>query len=161
MKRIVYQCLQYDIHHTINNDKKSISIINTSNFKILIQDIINDYDNGLLLPLVTRSSNATKAACIYDTNINNIDDYTNEFYNQWTSYIEQFSIKHNIKGKNLYHPLRLALTGRMNGPDIGDQILLLNITEIFNSYDNNPRKLVTNMVSLDERIQILREYVKQ
>ena len=34
-----------------------------------------------------------------------------------------------MKGKTLFHPARLALTGRMSGPDIGDQIQLLKASE--------------------------------
>lgn len=33
------------------------------------------------------------------------------------------------KGKRLFHPIRLALTGSMSGPDIGDQLRLLEAGE--------------------------------
>ncbi|CAM9410237.1 unnamed protein product, partial [Laminaria digitata] len=33
------------------------------------------------------------------------------------------------KGKRLFHPIRLALTGSMSGPDIGEQLLLLEAGE--------------------------------
>lgn len=35
------------------------------------------------------------------------------------------------KGKRLFHPIRLALTGSMSGPDIGEQLLLLEAGECF------------------------------
>lgn len=33
------------------------------------------------------------------------------------------------KGKRLFHPIRLALTGNMSGPDIGEQLALLEAGE--------------------------------
>jgi glutamyl-tRNA synthetase len=31
-----------------------------------------------------------------------------------------------LKGKALFQPLRLALTGRMSGPDVGEQLQILS-----------------------------------
>lgn len=35
------------------------------------------------------------------------------------------------KGKRLFHPIRLALTGSMSGPDIGEQLTLLEVGELY------------------------------
>ena len=43
--------------------------------------------------------------------------------------VNVIGVKLNLKGKALFHPARLALTGRMSGPDIGDQIQLLKASE--------------------------------
>ena len=34
-----------------------------------------------------------------------------------------------LKGKPLFHTVRLALTGRMSGPDVGDQLNLLHLAD--------------------------------
>ncbi len=46
------------------------------------------------------------------------------FTKEWKTWIEALgkSFKVKRKGKRLYHPVRLALTGRMSGPDVGDQV---------------------------------------
>ncbi len=49
------------------------------------------------------------------------------FTKEWKTWIEALgkSFKVKRKGKRLYHPVRLALTGRMSGPDVGDQVGVL------------------------------------
>ncbi len=46
------------------------------------------------------------------------------FQKEWKTWVETLgkSFKIKLKGKKLYHPIRLALTGRMSGPDVGDQV---------------------------------------
>ena len=38
-------------------------------------------------------------------------------------------VKLQRKGKQLYHPLRLALTGRMSGPDVGGALKVVNLAQ--------------------------------
>lgn len=45
------------------------------------------------------------------------------------------------KGKRLFHPLRLALTGNMSGPDIGGQLALLEAGEFTLDLRNRVVKL--------------------
>ncbi len=49
---------------------------------------------------------------------------SNDFPREWKTWVETLgkSFKVKLKGKKLYHPVRLALTGRMSGPDVGDQV---------------------------------------
>ncbi len=49
---------------------------------------------------------------------------SSSFTKEWKTWIEAVgkSFKVSRKGKRLYHPVRLALTGRMSGPDVGDQV---------------------------------------
>jgi glutamyl-tRNA synthetase len=56
-----------------------------------------------------------------------------------------------VKGKALFHPLRLALTGKMSGPDVG---AILQVLTLAQGADAAP-----GMVPLDERMAILRETV--
>jgi glutamyl-tRNA synthetase len=48
------------------------------------------------------------------------------FLDLWKNYVKTLGKELGLKGKDLFHPLRLALTSRMSGPDIGDQLLLLS-----------------------------------
>ena len=41
--------------------------------------------------------------------------------------MKQFAKDYNVHGKNLFHPIRLALTGEMSGPDVTKQLSLLDM----------------------------------
>lgn len=53
------------------------------------------------------------------------------------------------KGKRLFHPLRLALTGDMSGPDIGGQLALLEAGEF--TLDSRNRVVEVNSSCIIER----------
>ncbi len=52
------------------------------------------------------------------------------------------------KGKGLFHPIRLALTGRMSGPDVGEQVRLLHLAG---------EGAAGQVVGLEARVQALKE----
>lgn len=45
-----------------------------------------------------------------------------DFPDQWKAWIKAVGKATKKKGKGLFHPIRLALTGRMSGPDVGEQV---------------------------------------
>ncbi|CAM9179987.1 unnamed protein product [Choristocarpus tenellus] len=53
------------------------------------------------------------------------------------------------KGKRIFHPVRLALTGNMSGPDIGEQLALQHTAKLEG----------VEHVPLDARIAVLREWL--
>ena len=60
-----------------------------------------------------------------------------------------------VKGKNLFHPLRLALTGEMSGQDITKQLSLLSMVNGEGSPINEEK---TNVVSLVNRFEQLKAF---
>jgi glutamyl-tRNA synthetase len=48
-----------------------------------------------------------------------------DFGPQWKTFVKDLGKELGRKGKRLFHPLRLAVTGRMSGPDVGAQLQLL------------------------------------
>ena len=48
------------------------------------------------------------------------------FTELWKAYMKEVGKTLGLKGKGLFHPVRLALTGRMSGPDVGDQLVLIH-----------------------------------
>jgi len=69
----------------------------------------------------------------------------------WKSWVKANGKALNRKGKRLFMPLRIALTGCMQGPDVGAQLMLIS----------NAKGAVMDgieVVDLDERIHILREW---
>ena len=51
------------------------------------------------------------------------------FAENWKPWVKAFGKESQRKGKQLYHPLRLALTGRMSGPDVGGALKVVNLAQ--------------------------------
>lgn len=60
-----------------------------------------------------------------------------------------------VKGKNLFHPVRLALTGEMSGQDVTKQLSLLAMSETDNSAINADS---AGVVSFETRMERLRKF---
>jgi glutamyl-tRNA synthetase len=65
---------------------------------------------GPIVPVIEDSELLAKAAEFLPA-----EPYTPESWNTWTSTLSMVTGR---KGRALYHPLRLALTGRENGPEL-------------------------------------------
>lgn len=70
---------------------------------------------------------------------------------KWKKWVKAHGKACGRKGKRLYHPLRLALTGKMSGPDVGQILEVLYLTEKENA--------APDFVPLAERIEQLRSKV--
>ncbi|KAK3028558.1 hypothetical protein RJ639_039080 [Escallonia herrerae] len=70
----------------------------------------------------------------------------------WQKWAKSFGKSLNRKGKSLFMPLRVLLTGKLHGPDMGASVLLLN--RAGNSGIVSPQ---SDFVTLDERFKVLRE----
>jgi glutamyl-tRNA synthetase len=57
-----------------------------------------------------------------------------------------------IQGKGLFMPLRVLLTGKLHGPDIGGAIALIHKAGVCGAV--TPQ---SNFVTLDERFRVLKE----
>ena len=62
-----------------------------------------------------------------------------------------------VKGKLLFHPVRLALTGEMSGQDVTKQLRLLSIAS--RTGDDNPLLTTDMVVSLEERMKRLEAFL--
>eukprot|EP00276_Gloeochaete_wittrockiana_P014039 CAMPEP_0184332634 /NCGR_PEP_ID=MMETSP1089-20130417/1793_1 /TAXON_ID=38269 ORGANISM="Gloeochaete wittrockiana, Strain SAG46.84" /NCGR_SAMPLE_ID=MMETSP1089 /ASSEMBLY_ACC=CAM_ASM_000445 /LENGTH=632 /DNA_ID=CAMNT_0026656105 /DNA_START=19 /DNA_END=1917 /DNA_ORIENTATION=+ len=71
---------------------------------------------------------------------------------QWKDWVKAFGAKVERKGKKLFMPLRLALTGQVQGPDVGESLRLVMIAE-------EEGVQVKGLVRLPERIEILRQWL--
>ena len=61
----------------------------------------------------------------------------------------------SLKGKNLFHPVRLALTGEMSGQDVTKQLSLLAMATLEDSVVNTD---AVDVVSFEARIQKLKSF---
>eukprot|EP00188_Purpureofilum_apyrenoidigerum_P004498 Plantae.Rhodophyta-Purpureofilum_apyrenoidigerum.ctg5123.p1 GENE.Plantae.Rhodophyta-Purpureofilum_apyrenoidigerum.ctg5123~~Plantae.Rhodophyta-Purpureofilum_apyrenoidigerum.ctg5123.p1 ORF type:complete len:582 (+),score=126.41 Plantae.Rhodophyta-Purpureofilum_apyrenoidigerum.ctg5123:1117-2862(+) len=70
---------------------------------------------------------------------------------QWKAWIKAAGKATKKKGKKLFHPVRLALTGKMSGPDIGDVLRVLKLSE----------GITPDVTTLEQRIETLRSVLKE
>lgn len=67
---------------------------------------------------------------------------------QWKKWVKTVGKETGREGKRLFHPLRLAITGKMSGPDVGSIIEVLHLAELDG--------VAPRLVPLHERIEALR-----
>uniref|UniRef100_A0A6V7QWI7 Glutamate--tRNA ligase, chloroplastic/mitochondrial n=1 Tax=Ananas comosus var. bracteatus TaxID=296719 RepID=A0A6V7QWI7_ANACO len=70
----------------------------------------------------------------------------------WKKWVKSFGKLLNRKGKSLFMPLRVLLTGKLHGPDIGGSIVLIYKAGLCGAV--NPQ---SGFVPLDERLRILKD----
>lgn len=70
----------------------------------------------------------------------------------WQNWVKSFGKALKRKGKRLFMPLRVLLTGKLHGPDMGTTILLLH-----KAGNSGIITSSANFMALEERIHVLRE----
>ena len=70
-------------------------------------------------------------------------------------YMKEIAKAQSIKGKCLFHPVRLALTGEMSGQDVTKQLALLSLATDENSVIDHDK---VGVVSLNDRILKLKSF---
>ncbi|CAK9140173.1 unnamed protein product [Ilex paraguariensis] len=70
----------------------------------------------------------------------------------WQKWVKSFGKSLKRKGKSLFMPLRVLLTGKLHGPDMGATILLLHKAGTFGLVDPQ-----FGFMTLNERFQMLKE----
>lgn len=102
--RLLGNVLRYDFDASLESDEEAKEIIKSPTLPSFIQALADDFASGAL-------PRGTEA----------------DFDNLWKAYMKSLGGRLGVKGKNLFHPVRFLLTGRMSGPDVGDQIKLLGL----------------------------------
>ncbi len=77
-----------------------------------------------------------------------IGDAGDEHQGMWKKWVKATGKELGRKGKKIFHPLRLALTGKMSGPDVG---MVLRVVHLASTMDASKE-----LVPLDKRIELLR-----
>jgi glutamyl-tRNA synthetase len=84
-----------------------MAVVSEPGFAGIVKRLVDDYKSGAL-PTGKEDS---------------------DFESAFKGYVKTLGKDLGLKGKGLFHPVRLALTGRVSGPDIGDQLKLLALAE--------------------------------
>jgi len=77
------------------------------------------------------------------------------FTQDYKKYMKALAKEKGVKGKHLFHPIRLALTGEMSGQDITKQLSLLSLAVADDSIIDLDR---AGVVSIAERMERLKEF---
>ncbi len=114
VRAIAKKCMSYDIVSELNATPSAaaavIAGIGSQKFVEVIQRLVSDFDRGVMpLPISSVSGSS---------------DQKNSFADTWNAYVKSIGASLHLKGKELFHPVRLAMTGRTSGPDVGEQIVL-------------------------------------
>lgn len=128
-KRLVANCLQYDVEHTLHTDEHVEEIIRAESFPAVVSALLHDYQSGTL-PRGTET----------------------DFSALWKAYMKDLGKRTGLKGKALFHPVRLCLTGRVSGPDVGDQLQLVALSK------GLLHRAYSACVDLANRMEKLREF---
>jgi glutamyl-tRNA synthetase len=131
-RTIVSNALGYSLEETIANDPHVGELI-ADGFLNIAETIIRDYESGVM----PKGSEET-------------------FSELWKTYVKNLGKELGKKGKSLFHPIRLAVTGTMSGPDVGDQLQLLSLSQEILPSDSQEV-----IFKLDKRISTLKDYVSK
>jgi len=78
-----------------------------------------------------------------------------EFTKGYQAHMKTLAKEMGVKGKNLFHPVRLALTGEMSGQDVTKQLSLLTMATAEDSVIDAEK---TGVVSIEERMDRLKSF---
>ncbi|KHN30858.1 glutamate--tRNA ligase, chloroplastic/mitochondrial-like [Glycine soja] len=118
--------LSYPVHSTLQSDEaESVLLDNLSEFAA---SLLAAYDSGDLVAALE------------------------EGHTGWQKWVKGFGKSLKRKGKSLFMPLRLLLTGKLHGPDMGASVALL-----YRAGTSNVVTPESGFVTLDERFKMLRQ----
>jgi aminoacyl tRNA synthase complex-interacting multifunctional protein 1 len=125
-------------------DSDAKSMIERGNFYPLASRILADYDAGQFpLPDPANSMSAFQ------------DSTPCEFTKTYQAYMKTLAKEMGVKGKNLFHPVRLMLSGEMSGQDVTKQLSLLTLAVTDDSAIDSEK---AGIVTFGERMDRLRAF---
>jgi len=123
-------------------------MVKKGNFYIVAKKLLQLFEAGeLVMPDASRLMSAFDAEASSDTPC----EYTQAYMKQMKTVAKELG----VKGKNLFHPLRLALTGEMSGQDVTKQLSLVALAFAPDSVVNIEG---VNAVSVDDRMKKLSRF---
>lgn len=121
----ILSALSYPLQETIASGEADELVVEDGGFAELATIVLRDYD-AAVMPTGNDDDHATL----------------------WKKWVKAVGKETKRKGKRLFHPLRLALTGKMSGPDVGEIVRVLYLTE--------QNEASPSLVPLSKRIETLR-----
>jgi glutamyl-tRNA synthetase len=133
-------------------DKEAKDMVSEGSFYDISQRIINDYENGRF----PQPDPSDPLAAFRDSDESKLRDAPSvSFPDAYKTYMKHLAKDFNLKGKQLFHPVRLALTGEMSGQDVTKQLALVVMACQENGAVNIKN---ADVVSLNERMERLKSF---
>jgi glutamyl-tRNA synthetase len=149
------QVLGYGLPATFEelNDREAKQMIRQGNFYALSKRILEQYDAGEFpLPSLEEPMAAFQDALGEAMESMKPCVFTQSYQAHMKTLAKEFG----VKGKDLFHPVRLAITGEMSGQDVTKQMSLLFLACAKGSVLD---KEGSNIVTMAERMERLRAFV--
>ena len=146
--------LGYNIPSSFDSmtDPEARSMIEEGHFYGLALRILKEYDEGVF-PLPNPQD---PMAAFQDALGEALEGSTPcTFTQSYQAHMKTMAKELGIKGKHLFHPVRLALTGEMSGQDVTKQLSLLAMATAEDSVIDHDR---AGVVSIRERMERLRSF---
>jgi len=134
-------------------DGEAKEMIEKGNFYIVASKILEQYDEGIF-PQPDESN--LMAAFQDESGAEKENTQPCSFTTEYMKHMKAVSKELGVKGKNLFHPVRLALTGEMSGQDVTKQLSLVALATV----ENSVLGVVENdMADFAERMTRLKDFV--
>jgi glutamyl-tRNA synthetase len=146
--------LGYNLPATFSElqDEEAVDMIKHGNFYRLAMKIIEDYEAGLF-PLPDASN---PMSAFEDALGEGLEKTTPcEFTQKYQAHMKAMAKEMNVKGKTLFHPVRLALTGEMSGQDVTKQLSLLTMASAPDSVIDSEK---AGLVTISKRMERLKHF---
>lgn len=138
--------LTYDLEGTITSSEEAKNIVSSESGRKVAVTLLQDYASGTMPT-------------------GNEDNFVSD--GLWKKYVKHLEKVVGLKGKHLYHPIRMFITGSMQGAEVADQLRLLHLSTLSAKCTGegatdekwtfiNP-KYAHRIVSLKSRFAILKE----
>lgn len=127
------------------NDKDAKSMVEKGNFYPIATHLVEEFENGNLPQPDTENLEAVFQP----------DGPKCQYTAEYQKYMKALAKEKGVKGKNLFHPVRLALTGEMSGQDVTKQLSLLSLSVAENSVIDSEK---AGVVSFAERMERLKAF---
>ncbi|CAB9497459.1 Glutamate--tRNA ligase [Seminavis robusta] len=133
-------------------DQHAKKMIEKGNFYPLAMHLVEQFESGDLPQPDTENLLAAFGDAIGPAKENVLNC---EYTSTYQKYMKALAKEKDVKGKNLFHPVRLALTGEMSGQDVTKQLSLLSMAVAEDSVIDNEK---AGVVSFAERMERLKAF---
>lgn len=139
-------------------DSEAKKMIEQGNFYPLAIQLVQDYEDGKLPQPDTENLLASFGDAIGEEMRNSKPCAYTEAY---MAYMKALAKEKGVKGKNLFHPVRLALTGEMSGQDVTKQLSLLSMAVAEDSVVDEKKAGVVYFAERMERLKAFCESIPE
>jgi glutamyl-tRNA synthetase len=155
----------YPFLETIQADPKAMKLSTDDLFRKIVKRMISDWKAGKFPQLFSEidhhpNETPVPSSPSQPTTSSASSSKGYLFTPNWDPYVISLASELSLPLKKVYHPLRLALTGRMKGADVGGQLEILQLLEPAILKESAASTAEKPLVKLGDRMKILEEYLQ-